>query len=147
MRAAISQKEDPSHDVVHRSKSTHARTRSPWPRAQPWQDHRVFYIAVKATLMADWFRHDERHTALTLAEEEAHRSPTLPHRTSSERHRLCFAPTTMAGATGSTRNSFKTPTMAVEAPWSSHAPPTRLSLPLQPCPCTPTNPRRCLPRQ
>ena len=38
-----------------------------------------------------------RDTALTLAEDEAHRSPTLPHRTSSERHRLRFAPTTMAG--------------------------------------------------
>ena len=33
-------------------------------------------------------------------------------------------------------------TMVVEEPWSSHAPPTGLSLPLQPCPCTPTNPRR-----
>ena len=86
MRAAISQKEDPSHD--------------------------------------------ESHTALTLVEEEAHRSPALPHRTSSERHCLCFAPTTMAGATRSTRSSFNTPTMAVEALWSSHAPPAGLSLPL-----------------
>ena len=90
--------------------------------------------------------HGQEHTqgettALTLAEEEAHRSPTLPHRTSSERHRLCFAPTTMARATRSTRSSFNTTTMAVEAPWSSHAPPTGLSLPLQPCPCSSTNPR------
>jgi len=53
---------------------------------------------------------------------------------------LC--PTTVAGATRSTRSSFNMPTMAVEAPWSSHAPPTGLSLPLQPCPCTSTNPRR-----
>ena len=142
MRVAISQEEDPSHDVVHRSRSAHAWARSPWPKAQPWRDHRVFYVAVKTMLTPDWFRHDERHTALTLAEEEAHRSPALPHRTSSERHRLCFSPTTMAGATGSTRSSFNMPTMAVEAPWSSHAPPTGLSLPLQPYPCTPTNPRR-----
>ena len=67
---------------------------------------------------------------LTLAKGEAHWSPALPHYTSLECHRLCFAPTTMAGATGSTKISFNTPTMAVEAPWSSHAPPTGLSLPL-----------------
>ena len=116
MRAVISQKEDPSHDVVHRSRSAHARARSPWPRAQPWRDHRVFYVAVKAMLTPDWFRHDERHTALTLVEEEADQSPMLPHRTSSECHRLCFAPTTVVGATRSTRSSFNTPTVAVEAP-------------------------------
>ena len=56
-----------------------------------------------------------RDTALTLAKEEAHRSLALPHRTSSERRRLRFAPTTVAGATGSTRTSFNMPKMVVEA--------------------------------
>ena len=44
------QKEDPSHEVVHQSRSAYARARSPWLRAQPWRDHRVFYVAVKVTL-------------------------------------------------------------------------------------------------
>jgi hypothetical protein len=101
VRAAISQREDPSQDVVHRSRSAYARARSPWPRAQPWRDHHVFYIMVKAMLTPDWFRHDERHTALTLAEEEAHRSPTLPHHTSSERCRH-LVDSTMARTAGST---------------------------------------------
>ena len=43
-------KEDHSHDIVHRSRSAHARARSPWLRAQPWGDHHIFYVAVKATL-------------------------------------------------------------------------------------------------
>ena len=109
--------------LYNRSRGAHARARSPWPRAQPWRDHRVFYVAVKATLTPDWLRHVERHTALTLAEEEAHRSPTLPHHTSSERHHLRFAPTIMAGGVESSRSPFDLLAMAVAASRSSCTPP------------------------
>ena len=48
----------------------------------------------------------------------------------------------MVGGVENSRSPFNLLAMVVEAPWSSHAPPTGLSLPLQPYPCTPTNPRR-----
>ena len=42
----------------------------------------------------------------------------MPHHTSSERHRLRFAPTTVVGGVESSQSPFDLLAMVVEAPWS-----------------------------